>query len=163
LYQVSRWRRFVDLLIQPWLAMAGVGMVAYTAAKLLPHLDELVDLLRKGWVAWVAAAPVALIAGPFLLAYTGICARAVAHCWIDALSQDTVTLDGTVTLASSDRFAFISGRTPMTGTVNRLSVDGRMFTSLPERVLRRIGVDDRVRVTHTRYVNYVVAIARLED
>jgi hypothetical protein len=162
LYQVSRTRRFLELVIQPWLAMGGVAMVAYTAAKAWPHVGELRDLLRHGWVAWVAAAPVALVLVPFLLKYASICARAVARCWLDAISNDTVAEEGTVTLATTDRFAFVSGRTPLIGAINRMSVGGRMFTTVPENVLKQIRVDDRVRVTYTPRVQYVVALDRIE-
>jgi hypothetical protein len=163
LYQVSRSRRFVDLVIQPKLAMAGVAMVAYGASRAWPHLHELHDFLRNGWVAWVAAAPIALITVPFLLLYGSICARAVASCWIDAGSNDAEITEGTVTLAASYPPRVTVGPAAMVGTLNKLSVAGRLFTSVPRRVLKQINVEDRLRVTYTPRVNYVVAIARLES
>jgi len=138
-------------------------MVAYGAAKAWPSLNDLPSLLSKGWLAWLAAAPVALLVVPFLLVYAAICASSVGCCWRDAVARDVVTSDGIATLVASDRYAYTSGRSVICGTANRLSVGGRMFTSVPERVLRQISVDDRVRVTYTPRVQYVVAIALIED
>ncbi len=161
LYRVSQERRFLELLIQPWLAIAGAAIVVYTIVKFLPLLRQAREFLAHGWVAWLAAAPVALILVPFLLLYGGWCARSVFACWRDAVSGSTATTEGTVGLAASDRYGFMSGRSYVSGTATRLSVDGHMFNSLPEGIVRQIQVGDRVRVVHTPHVNYVVQIVRL--
>jgi hypothetical protein len=57
LYRVSQGHRSLDLLVQPWLAVAGVAMVVYGIVKALPLLKQAREFLAHGWVAWVAAAP----------------------------------------------------------------------------------------------------------
>jgi hypothetical protein len=162
LYRVSRARRSLDLLVQTGFALAGTAMVLYTGVKVLPLLKEAPAFLARGWVAWLGAAPAALILVPFLLFFLSWCLRAIFSSWADAASTATVTLEGSVTLAASDRYATMSGRAFVSGTATRLSVDGHMFTSLPERTIKRIRVGDRVRILHTPRVNYVTEVVRLE-
>ncbi|HXJ22902.1 MAG TPA: hypothetical protein VMT03_21975 [Polyangia bacterium] len=160
LYRVSQGHRCLDLLVQPWLAIAGAAMVIYGVVKLLPLLKQAREFLARGWVAWVAAAPVALIVVPFLLLFGVWSVRAVFETWADAASTATLTVEGPVTLARSDPYGFTSGRAHFSGTATRLNVDGRTFTGLPVEVIKRIRVGDRVRVTHTPRVDYVTELVR---
>jgi len=162
LYRVSQGHRSLALLVQPWLAIAGVAMVIYAVVKVLPLLKQARQFLARGWAAWVAAAPVALILVPFLLLFGWWCARSVFASWADAASTTTLGVEGTVTLARSEPYGFISGRAYFSGTATRLGVDGRIFMGLPEEVIKRIQVGDRVRVTHTPRVDYVTELVRTQ-
>lgn len=162
LYVVSRQRRFFALVLHPMLPYATVAGVAYGVSKLVPHFGELIEFLHGGWSTWIAALPGVIIV-PFLLFYASLFARVVVECWIDAISTRTMTTEGTVLLSSSTPYTYVSGRSVVSGTANQLSVGGRMFNSVPERVLKLIRPGDHLRVVHTRYLNYAITVARLED
>jgi hypothetical protein len=158
LFRAARWRRRLELAVGPWLALAGVAMVLYIAIKALPLLGQLPGFLSLGWVAWFAAALVALTLVPFLALYLRWCVRIVLGSWRDALSDGTVTMEGSVTLATCQRYSYKGG----SRLVAELGVDGHKFTGFPPRVIKRVRVGDRVRVVHTPRVEYVVEIVRLE-
>jgi hypothetical protein len=160
LYQTSRLKRCYELLTQPWLAIAGLGMTVYLAIKALPLYPELIALLDRGLQGWLALSP-GFILVPFYLFYGSVCTRAVAACWLDALGSSTLVKEGVVNHVSSTPFTFTSGRSVISGTANHLSVEGKLFTNLPARVLKQLRVGDLVRVRHTPRVQYVVALVRL--
>ncbi len=160
IYEVSRPRRAIELLRRPWLAILWVAIMATWLPHLIPLVPEGIDFLRQGGVAWIAAAPVVIVF-PFLAIYTALCLRAVALAWIDALSGATATLEGAVGYASSTPFQFMVGQTFISATANHLSIDRRLFESLPTAVMRTLQVGDRLRVTYAPRTNYVVSIARL--
>jgi hypothetical protein len=162
LHRVSQGQRALDLLVQPWLAIAGVALVVYGIIKLAPLLKQARAFLAHGWSAWLAAAPVALVLVPFLLFYAVWCGRSVFTSWADAASGATLTVEGPVTVASSQPYGFTSGRSYISGTATRLGAGGRTFSSLPERVIKQVRVGDRVRVTFTPRVEYVTELVRLE-
>jgi len=160
IYEVSRARRAIDLLRRPWLAMLWVAIMATWVPHLVPLLPEGIEFLGKGGVAWIAAAPVVIIF-PFLAIYTVLCLRAVLRSWIDALSGATATIEGAVGHASSTPFQFMVGQTFISAVANQLSIDRRLFESLPTAVMKTLQVGDRLRVTYAPSTNYVVSIARL--
>jgi hypothetical protein len=160
LYTVSRARRIADLMLGPSLAILGAAFPLYLFARLIPLIPEGIALLRRGYEAWLAAAPLVLILFPFLIIYMTICLRTVIRSWRDAWSTATQTVTGRVTHVSSTPYAFMSGRTFVRGTINHLRIDGRLFVTVPKRVLLRLNVNDVVQVTYTPRVHYVVAIER---
>ena len=161
IYRVRRRQRVIDLLLAPGFAVLGAAFPIYTAALFVPKLDEGVAFLRHGGaLAYVASLSVLVPLLAFFGWFVAMCLRVVMRAWADALTTATCTRDGTVTHASSTSRQLATGKVLPT-PINHLSVDGHLYTSLPESTVRRLKVGDRLRIVHTPRADYVVSVQRL--
>jgi hypothetical protein len=160
LYTVTRGRRIVEVILSRWLAILGVLFPTYFLLKAIPLVPEAVAFLRLGFQAWISAVPIGLVLLPFLLWYGITCLRVVLSSIADAFSTSSRSLEGSVTHVSSTPFAFMSGRTFLSGVVTHLRVDEKLFVGVPTWVVAELRVGERVRVVYTPRLEHVLSIER---
>ena len=159
-YAITRGRRIVEVIFASWLAILGVLFPAYFLLKAIPLVPEAVAFLRLGYQAWISAVPIGLVLVPFLAWYGITCLRVVLSSLADAFSTSSQSLEGQVTHVSSTPFAFMSGRTFLSGAVTHLRVDEKLFVGVPTRVVAELRVGERVRVVYTPRLAHVLSIER---